>query len=275
MSATADKMARLREKLAAATTQQSGFWSPEEGKKNIIRILPEAHTMEFFFQPVGKHYLPDKSSVYCPHVTTEGAIACSICDYVKRISRSGTAQQKKQVSDLRVRRSFWMNVLVRGQENLGPQIYTPGQLVFTAISNYISDPDYEEIYDPQQGFDVVITREGSGLDTTYNTLVKPNRTPVIAVKGNKTELDEEAYEILINACEDLSVVVLSDDPDEDEELRAGHAIYVLPEERFASEYSIESIMSGDDEDDADDVIPPQSAVQRRIAERAGGRQPRR
>ena len=60
----AKKLDALRKKLKDTDLGGSrGFWAPQQGM-NVIRILPEVGDMEYFFQEVGRHYLPGKKMVY-------------------------------------------------------------------------------------------------------------------------------------------------------------------------------------------------------------------
>jgi hypothetical protein len=141
--------------------------------------------VSFFFQEVGRHYsLPDDSSEFCPLFTTAGEYECPICDLVGELYKSG---DKDRAGKLRVRKGYWVNVIVRDpddkggttpDEKGGPRIYTPGVTVFKYFQGILTNPDYGEFYDPYAGVDLVIERKGEGLDTEYNVTPRRDSSPI-------------------------------------------------------------------------------------------------
>jgi hypothetical protein len=238
-----DRLAALRSKMKGMDLGgSSGFWTPKEGR-NVIRILPEVGTMQYFFQQVGKHSFPPdgKKYAYCPNFTSEGELECPVCEIVSQMSKSGDKAQKAMANDLRVRRTWWMNVIVRGQESQGPMIFTPGTTIFGSLITLISDPDYGDITDLNEGFDITIVRKGSGLDTEYEVLPKPKPTPLT----DDADLSQE----WVDKAKDLSYVEVSEDPNEDKELSDGHALYVLPYNRIIKELKLDEGVSADEEEE--------------------------
>lgn len=228
----AEKLEALREKLENTDMGGSrGFWSPQQGV-NEVRILPEVGDMGFFFQEVGRHYLPGEQRVYCPSFTTDGEHECPICDLVSDLYSMGDTASKKLASEIRVRKMYWMNVVVRdGQKTDGPFIYTPGVTVFSSVASLVNDPDYGEIFDVEDGTDVSIERNGTGLSTEYQVIPRRKASPL-------ADSDQRVEEILGKA-KDLSWVMVSDDPEEDKELSADHAVYVLPYDRIVEENELD------------------------------------
>lgn len=255
-----DRLAAIRDKLQKTDLSSGGgggFWSPPVGK-SVIRIMPEVGNMSFFFQPVGKHNLtPDgKKSVYCPDFTSEGELPCPVCEFVDDLKSSGDSASKKLAGQLARRRSFWMNVIVRGAEEKGPQIFTPGVTVMGFISAIIADPDYGLITDVNEGFDITIEREGKGLDTEYQVRARRNPSPLSD--------DPDEVEKWLSKARDLSFAELSEDPEEDKELSSGHAVYVLPYERIKREYDLENL-EDEEEDEDEEPSPKARAVVKKAA----------
>jgi hypothetical protein len=242
----ADKLAKLRDKMSKTdmSVGSAGFLRLQDGR-NVIRILPEVKSMEYFFQTVGKHALPpdQKKWFYCPKFTSEGKLDCPICDYVDELYKAGDKSSKKLANELRVKRMFWMNVIDRENEKAGPLIYTPGVTVFGQISSLINDPDYGDIFDAKDGIDIVVEKSGKGYDTEYNIKTRRNSTLLSD--------DPELVDKWLDDARDLTFIEVSDDKDEDAELSKGHAVYILPFERMEREF--EELSDSDDDDDDDDV----------------------
>jgi hypothetical protein len=134
-----------------------------------------------------------------------------------------------------------MNIIVRkagdkgGETSEGPFIYTPGVTVFTAIAAIINNPDYGDITDPDDGFDIMISKEGEKLETKYSIMPRRISTPLAVA-------DDEYNRILDNAA-DLLYVELSEDPGEDKELGEGFIVRLKPYDRIITDYGIEPGMS--------------------------------
>ena len=233
----ADKLKALRAKLDKTDMGGNrGFWNPPQGTSEI-RVLPESGDMDYFFQEVGRHYLPEKKTVYCPSFTTEGELDCPICDFVQDLYALNDPASKELAGKIRVRKQYWMNICTRENGNTaGPFIYTPGITVFQALAGFVNDPDYGDIFDLDEGTDVSIERTGTGLETKYQVI--PRRKMSTLAASSK-----EADEIMKKA-QDLSWVEVSEDPEEDKELADGHAVYLLPYERIVLENEL-----GDDVED--------------------------
>jgi hypothetical protein len=251
----AEKVKALREKLKTQDLGGggAGFYSPKVGK-NTVRILPEVGEMDFFFQPVGRHYFPDGRRVYCPSFTTEKERDCPVCEIVRELHSIGDKASKKLASSLGVRRSWWMNVIDRENEAAGPLMYTPGVTVFNSVISLINDPDYGDVTDIDDGTDIVIEREGTGIDTSYEIL--PRRK-----ESTLTDDDEELDEWLDNA-RDLSWVEVSEDPDEDDELSEGHAVHIVPYDRIVEEFGLDSFDEGDYEEEEETNRKPKRKTKR-------------
>ena len=167
----AERLASLREKMSKQDLGGggAGYFSPKVGR-SIVRIMPEVGDMDFFFQPVGRHYFPDGTNVYCPSFTTENERDCPVCEIVKELHTAGDKASKKLASSLGVRRSWWMNVIDRSNPGVGPLIFTPGVTIFNSIISLINDPDYGDITEIKEGTDITIEREGQGLDTSLSLI---------------------------------------------------------------------------------------------------------
>jgi hypothetical protein len=154
------------------------------------------------------------------------------------------AGEKKLSDDLRVKRSFWMNVINRDDEGKGVAVYTPGIIVFSEISSLITDPDYGDITDVLNGYDIIVEKSGTGRETEYHVKPRPKVTPLTA--------DEDQLEAWLEKAKDLSFIEVSDDPEEDKTLSKGHAIYVLPYDRIMKEYKLDEFFGAEEEEEEEE-----------------------
>ena len=247
----ADKVAALRERLKQLDLGGggAGFYTPKVGK-NVIRILPETGDMEYFFQPVGRHYFPGNKSVYCPAFTTEKERECPVCEIVKQLHTAGDKASKKLAESLGVRRSWWMNVIDRSNEKAGPLVFTPGVMVFNSIITYINDPDYGDVTDIEDGVDIVIERTGTGKETSYEIIARRKSTPLAS--------DDDTIDEWVEKCRDLSWVELTDDPEEDKDVSEGHAVWVLPYDRIVENFGLDAFDAANFEEEDEEPQPKKS-----------------
>jgi len=239
-----------------------GFWSPPQGPSEI-RVLPEIGDMEWFFQEVGRHYLPDKKTVYCPSFTSDGELDCPVCDFVQDLYALNDNASKEMASKIRVRKQYWMNIVVRENgKTSGPYIYTPGMTVFQALAGFINDPDYGDIFDLQEGTDVTVTRDGQGLETTYQVIPKRKTSPFAS---SQSEIDA-----IVGKARDLSWVEVGDDPEEDKDIAKGHAVYIMPYDRIVEEFELGEDVNEmlEELDEEEDAHPVKEDVRRRRRSRS-------
>lgn len=239
------RLDRVRERLAKEKLGGKGnYWKPKQGR-NVIRVLPGVGDMEdFFWQDVGRHYPPDTQfSFVCPEFTLgEDDAACPICEFVNELYRAGDDDSKELAKKLRVRRQFWMNIIDRNDEDRGPQIFTPGVTVFGSIASMVNDPDYGEVYDVDDGLDIIIKRDGTGLATEYHVQSRRKSTPL-----SKTDSQIDDW---LEAAIDLSVVELTDDPSEDKDLLVdGVVVSVMPYDRIKADFERLDVASDIEEED--------------------------
>ena len=245
---------QVRSKLSQVDLGGSGnYYKPEVGR-NVIRVLPGVGEMGVaFWQQVGTHYVSG-ATFTCPRFTVDKP--CPICEKVSELYRAGDAASKDMASDLRMRKSYWVNVVDRAKEESGVQIYTPGVTVFGSIYGLVMDPDYGAVYDPEDGRDITITRAGTGMETKYEVYPRPNESPL--------SKDPKVMREWLETAMDLSVVELSDDPSEDDEYirdedsgEIAAVVMVLPYDRLAREFLPSEPEKAEDEDEEEEEeLPP-------------------
>lgn len=231
-----------------------------------IRILPEVGDMPFgeFYQEVGMHYLPDDTREYCPAFTTRGAVACPICEVCNTLYRSGSAVNKELAKKLRVSKQYWMNVIDRGDEDAGPQILAAGPMIFNYISAHVSDPEFGDITDPDDGMDASIDRVGLSMDTKYSVRCGPRTSPISADPAQANEW--------LDAASDLTVGVLTGDEEEDAGIMEDYTIWVKNYDMMAAVYSPEALLSmAGDADDGGEAVVKEAPVQRAMRQRRSKR----
>ena len=132
--------------------------------RTVVRLSPSADSEIQLPQRIGIHFnvgAAGKRIAHCPRVSF-GA-PCPICE------ADGAGGKK-----IAVRRYFLVNCILREAETVGVQILQLPSTVCKQVIEYLIDlEDPVELYDPERGHDLIILRQGSGLNTRYQVRPKP------------------------------------------------------------------------------------------------------
>jgi hypothetical protein len=151
----------------------SSFWIPKSGV-NLIRILPPKEEGLFFYE-VRVHYLPNDFPIKCPRQDNE---PCPICELVDNLRRSESAEDVERSRRLSAKRRYLMNIIDLDDLESGVQVFPAGREVLRQLLTYFVDPDWGDLTDPDKGYDIVIEKAGSGLQTSYTVRPRKNSTPI-------------------------------------------------------------------------------------------------
>ena len=171
-----------------ARTTRTDFWKPETGV-NKIRFLPPwadgGPNDGMFYRELYIHWnIPpgaeSQSFAVCTRKTEGGDGKCYLCDEVDRLYSGGAPEDIQIAKEIRSRQRFFSNVIdendpLDDQGNPKIQIFAYGPKIFEEVLAYFCDSEYGDITDPDDGFTVIIEREGRGRDTTYK--VRCSRNP--------------------------------------------------------------------------------------------------
>lgn len=159
---------------------------------NVIRPLPGKHKYRIlptwrdndlqFWHDFALHYIkagPEKKieAVYVCADKTFGE-SCPICAAISNGIRSTSDDPTVQLlKGAYASQKYLLNVLhLTGDKPTEPQLMEIGVKVFDQICEIVEE--YGDITDLNSGVDVIINRQGSGLDTTYGTVPAPKSNPV-------------------------------------------------------------------------------------------------
>jgi hypothetical protein len=163
----------------------AAFMRWAEGE-NVVRLLPSpAAAGRAPMRTTNQHFvknvpgLPNKVfSFACPR--TELRQPCLVCAKVEALTRSNNPLDKKLAEDIAAKPITYVNLIDRNAEDLGPRTIglTGGQLKqLKAIR--INPRLGGDFFNPNDdGFDLIVLREGSGLQTKYTIAADRNRSPL-------------------------------------------------------------------------------------------------
>ena len=212
---------KLQQKLDELGT--GTFFKPKEGK-NTVRILPPWSDSGLWYKEATMHYglanLEGKERAQ-PCLKMFGN-ACPVCEARMELEK-GTQEDKKAADRIRPRTKYYTNILEGKSGKVMIWGFTPKTLGI--LLSYCSDPDYGDISHPEEGFDVVIERQGTTrTDTKYQIRLRPKAT-AIEVEGWDAQMhnldaevvDEMEYDELLSIVESNFGTVKATNPKEGEE----------------------------------------------------------
>lgn len=163
---------------ALAEIGQGDYFKPKEGK-NVIRILPPWSKKGLWYKEATIHYglaVEGKERGYT--CLKQFDKDCPICEKRDELLK-GDSEDKELADKLRPRLKYYANILDRTTGRVMIWGFTPKTLGI--LLGYEADPDHcnNKLTDPEEGYDVVIERTGTGRnDTKYNIRVKPKSSEI-------------------------------------------------------------------------------------------------
>lgn len=179
-----------------------------DGESLIGRLLPPKKGIADYdpYRALDSHWgLGPKGSerALCPR-TYPTPIDCVVCEKLEEMyprKRAGEDEAEKFVNRFRLKHRFMWQLVIREQEDKGPQLWEVSHQTHTKIRGLLLDPDYGiALLDPSaDGFDIKVTREGSGTDTTYQVIPRRNPCPLAEDDAQSTKwlnemMDLDAYD---------------------------------------------------------------------------------
>lgn len=209
----------LKKKLAQVKEGNSGgggadFWTPKDGR-NVIRILPAAEGQEFYAESRVRYQVgPNNKMVTVP--LNSSTANCPIHAYVDTLYKSKDPDDEKLAKRMSAKTRYYFNVIDRsvepGQEGYGDVlVFGCGSTIFTDILSIVVDPDYGDITDPSEGYDIIITKSGKKLDTEYKTVARPKQTE-IGIKDWKEKLNDLSKFASPKSYEEREAILNGDTP---------------------------------------------------------------
>lgn len=122
----------------------------------------------------------------CPLFETKSK--CRACDMEKKLRASTNQVDQKRADKFKAGRRVYANVILRSDEERGPLVLPFGFSIEKQLIDLRADEDLGgNFVHPTQGFDIIIVREGEGMQTRYKVLP--------ADKGKSSPLCDESKQM--------------------------------------------------------------------------------
>lgn len=171
------------EKRGSSTEGTLSFLKFEDGEIKQIRILPPVEGLGASdpFVELRNHWgmgPRGMEKIQCPRFYDEPQ-PCPVCERIQALRDSTNDEDINFISRSRLSKRYVFQVLVRGEEEEGSQLWETSYTVYTDIRTLFLDPDYGlEMLDTEEGFDLKIQRIGAGLSTKYSITPRRNSSPI-------------------------------------------------------------------------------------------------
>jgi hypothetical protein len=158
------------------------FMKLPEGRK-VVRILPppKGKKSPMVVAYVHREEVPDKDEpimFVCPRVMEHRP--CPSCQKMERLAGTGNPKDFEQSKKHKPKRRVYCDAVDRAHEARGPQILAFGPQIHDQLRKLRRDRDAGGNYtDMVNGFDIIITRTGTGKnDTDYDVKAARNTSPM-------------------------------------------------------------------------------------------------
>lgn len=169
---------RNREQVRKRAQQKGGMFDPifkdqfavlrvKEGTYQLRLLPPTWPDPEHYGFDIYVHYSvgPDQQSYLC--LDKMKGERCPVCEERRRLEKAGETDAVKELTPTK---RVVVYVVDRDQENEGPLLYSMPWTQDRDLAALSEDQQTREILcvdDPEEGYDVVFTRQGSGIKTKY------------------------------------------------------------------------------------------------------------
>jgi len=193
-------------------------WIELKQGDNLVRFLSDDEGN--FYHESGYHYVmqgKDKVAVVCNQLNSNED--CYLCDVTKSLYKTKDKADKELAKNIGARPRVFFNILDREDGNK-LKVLSAGNMIFKELLKYFADEDWGDLTDTVSGHDVVINKNGEGLDTEYTVMPKPKATKV----------GSEEYELF-----DLSTIAHPFTNDEQDQVLEGVSTEEIFKRREAAE----------------------------------------
>lgn len=186
ISKLADKLAKLNKPV----NEFADIWFKPTEEEQRIRLVPYPHQNDPFIEVYFHYNVGNTKSLVCPQ-QMEGR-PCPICDLAESFRVKGGDDNYELYKAYKPKMRTYVPVVVRGKEEEGVKLWGFGVNIYKELGGYIIDPDWGNIADPTEGYDLsvrMIPVGKPGNDTRYPKTVmkiKPKKTPL----GKGVDIDE-------------------------------------------------------------------------------------
>ena len=173
MALNFDAIRRKLDSLSGNSKNRNTMWKPEEGQQYNIRLLSFPDNDGQPFKELSFYYnIPGQRSILAPH---QFGLRDPIQELIEKLRAEGTKESYELAKQLYPKMRIYAPVIVRGEEDKGVQLWAFGKLVYQSILTLMTDPDYGDITDVNEGLDLTLTCTKAPGQQWAKTEILPKR----------------------------------------------------------------------------------------------------
>lgn len=169
------------QRLMKGLTKSDKFINLQNGE-NIIRILPsELDNGSFYFEKVQHFGFADSEGNRAyPCLIALGQDYCPVCHAIDMNEAEDDDDVQEALDSLKPRTQYMCNAIDRSEGKPVVKILNLSVGVLKDLAGFLSDPDYGDITDPDEGFDIKIEKVPGKrpIDTRYKVRARPKASPI-------------------------------------------------------------------------------------------------
>jgi len=154
MAVDFDAIRRKLSQLSGQNKSKESFWRPEQDVEYSVRIIPfkdnegQPFKERKFYYGIGKN-----RGLLAPSQFGE---ADPFQELINKLREEGSKESYELMKKLFPKMRAYAPVIVRGEEDKGPRLWSFGKMVYQQLLNIMLDEDYGDITDPIEGRDVKV-----------------------------------------------------------------------------------------------------------------------
>lgn len=177
----------------------SEFWNPSDGDSRVRIMPPATEEAENFWFKTGTHYGvgPDERVVPCP---TESGVSekCYLCRLVKRLGK-GDEDEQDEAKRMAARPRYLVSIVDYAEPEAGIRVWQCPVTVMRLLRKFrLNEDEYGDMTDLEDGYDILITKTGTGINTKYDATParKNTKFPTKDLLNHKADAVAELYQAL-------------------------------------------------------------------------------
>lgn len=225
---TRERMLQRKKKLEERSNGGGGIIYPKKGTLRV-RLMDQGEDKELGLEIIQFYLGKEKGGIISPATFDE---PCPFMDKYQELKGSDDEDDQELAKRLVPRRRYIVGGTCykdeKGKEVDPDRICKPiliPRSVYQGITDlYLDEDDWGDMTDPEEGYDIKITRAGEGLmDTTYTVNPCPGRKPLDPKYRKEMDLEEiirgqmKSYDQLEELLNEFLGNSFDDEEDEDEE----------------------------------------------------------
>jgi hypothetical protein len=161
------------------------LWKPAVGEYRV-RLVPWQNLPNGeIFKELWFYYLKGQQSILSPK---QFGLPDPIDSLITKLYATRKPEDREQAYQLKPKMRSYAALVVRGQEDVGVQVWSFGKPVYQRLLSFFLDEDFGDITDPQAGYDLKVTISKKSPNAEFNDTT-------IDVKGKQCKLTDDAEQL--------------------------------------------------------------------------------